>query len=182
VVCFTVYVTGSKSCPLIATLNSGGSDSALSVPSSFLASMTSRGRRLKDEKVAGLDNQVDRLELLVVLVPRAHLAVEAAFGAAFTGDGALKVCLGRGLVRVVFLENCSHARGGADGVLVVCAVNQVLELVAPQVPCFNAEDKTDVIHKIGFACAVRPDDGRERRERPDRLPPFVGLEVLQLEP
>ena len=118
---------------------------------------------LEDEKVPGLDEDVDVSELGLILVEGDLLAVDLVLVGALDADLAGELGLGG-----VILEGgrVDERHGGLELVLVARALvggteDEVLEVSGPELLLVNAKDETEGVHEVGLRGRDKRSEGVE---------------------
>ena len=132
---------------------------------------------LKDEEIAGLDQDADFAQPGFVFFVEDDGSVDAVIANSCGRNGALKLyrfALGG------FVVNRSRGlelllTGGGVG----WSKDQIFHLRAAQVSGLNPQDKTQGVHAVRFARSIGADDGRKALEGADLLQATVRLEILE---
>lgn len=133
---------------------------------------------LEDEEVAGLDEDANGLEPVVVLFPGDERAIDAVFAGSCHCDPSKKPQLFPPGVNV--REHDVSAAVRLVWVRVPEGVHEIPQLVPAEMDGTHAQHEADGVHEVGLPRAVGADDGCEVAEGTDDLVALVALEVAHL--
>lgn len=135
------------------------------------ASNNIKHKHLKNEEIASLDENPQRPQLSIILIPIHDPPINPILAPARARDSPRELKLGP----TAQLVHQPHKRPPSLLLLlpIVKRVDQVLQLGAPELTRAYAEDEADGVHEVGFSGPVRADNGGEVEEWADCLKSFV---------
>lgn len=138
---------------------------------------------LEDKEVASLDEDAKRLELSIVFIPSANSVVKSILASTLPSDGAGEldfICWP--VINLVVYKPHKCPPPSLLLLLVIKGINQILQLGPTQMTRPDPKHKADGIHQVWLSSSIRPNYSCEIAKRPDCLKPFVGFEILHLQP